>query len=194
MASRGAADGALALIVDEAQSLPHELLEEVRLLSNTEAANGRTLAVALVGQPELAAGLNDPALRQLKQRVALRCELRPLTLEETAACIAERVRIAGGVGYLLFSREAVMAIHERSRGIPRTISVICDNALVSGFAADQKPVGPELIQEVCRDFGIGTEADSQAAGAAAAVQQAPGARVSQPIFGGLTRRWRFSFF
>ena len=152
-----------ALIIDEAQSLPYHLLEEVRLLSNTEAANGKSLAVALVGQPELAARLNDPRLRQLKQRVALRCELTPLTLEDTAAYIAERVRIAGGIAHLLFTREAVVAIHERSKGIPRTISVICDNALVSGFAADAKPVGADVILEVCRDFAIGAEAEAVAA-------------------------------
>jgi general secretion pathway protein A len=190
MAARAPENGTLALIVDEAQSLPHELLEEVRLLSNTEASNGRSLAVALVGQPELAARLNDPALRQLKQRIALRCELTPLNLEETAAYISERVRIGGGVGYLLFTREAVMAIHERSAGIPRTISVICDNALVNGFAADAKPVGPEIIHEVCRDFGIGNGPQPQTV-VAAPVQQTP---VSQPFFSGFTRRWRFSFF
>jgi type II secretory pathway predicted ATPase ExeA len=188
--TRGLENATLALVVDEAQSLPCELLEEVRLLSNTEASTGRSLAVALVGQPELAARLNDPGLRQLKQRVALRCELTPLSLEETAAYIAERVRIAGGIAHLLFTREAVMAIHDRSGGIPRTISVICDNALVNGFAADAKPVGPDVIVEVCRDFAIGTEAG------AAAVTGKPeaAASASPPIFGSFTRRWRFSFF
>jgi general secretion pathway protein A len=196
LTARAEQSGTLALIVDEAQSLPHELLEEVRLLSNTEAANGRSLAVALVGQPELAARLNDPALRQLKQRVTLRCELTALSLEETAAYISERVRIAGGVGYLLFTREAVMAIHEQSAGIPRTISVICDNALVNGFAADTKPVGPDIIHEVCRDFAIGNDngAGARIVAAAAAGKPAPTSRVSHPIFGGLARRWRFSFF
>jgi general secretion pathway protein A len=203
--TRAADSGGMALVVDEAQSLPYELLEEVRLLSNTEGANGRSLPVALVGQPELAARLNDPALRQLKQRIALRCELTPLTLEETAAYIAERVRIAGGVGYLLFTRDAVIAIHERSGGIPRTISVICDNALVNGFAADSKPIGADIIDEVCRDFAIGgadvppPPAAARAAAAAAAAAPAPPAQAahaggSVPLFSGFTRRWRFSFF
>jgi general secretion pathway protein A len=187
--TRGLENGSLALIVDEAQSLPYELLEEVRLLSNTETSTGRSLAVALVGQPELATRLDDPCLRQLKQRVALRCELTPLSLEETAAYIAERVRIAGGIAHLLFTREAVIAIHARSGGIPRTISVICDNALVNGFAADAKPVGPDVILEVCRDFAIGTGAE------ATAVAEKPEAAASAlPIFGNFTRRWRFSFF
>jgi general secretion pathway protein A len=146
-----------ALIVDEAQSLPHDLLEEVRLLTNIEGARGGSLAVALLGQPELATRLNDPSLRQLKQRVALRCVLTPLTLRETAAYIVARVRVAGGNACSLFSREAVVAIHEHSNGIPRTISVICDNALVSGFALDRRPVGSDIVIEVCRDFELGAE-------------------------------------
>ena len=147
--------GGLSLIVDEAQSLPNELLEEVRLLTNTEATSGASLGVILVGQPELATRLNDPGLRQLKQRIALRCELAPLDLRETAAYIAVRVRMAGGKAEALFTREAVTTIFERSKGIPRTISVICDNALVSGFALARKPVGRDIILEVCRDFQLG---------------------------------------
>ena len=122
--------------------------------------------------------------------MALRCELTPLTLEETAAYIAERVRIAGGIAHLLFTREAVIAIHARSGGVPRTISVICDNALVNGFAADAKPVGPDVIFDVCRDFAIGTEAGE----AVAAEQPEADASAAPPIFGSFTRRWRFSFF
>jgi general secretion pathway protein A len=149
--TRARQNGVLALVVDEAQSLPHELLEEIRLLTNTEV-HGRALAVALVGQPELAARLNDSSLRQLKQRIALRCLLSALTLPETAAYIAARVRIAGGSAETMFTRDAVIAIYERSRGIPRTISVICDNTLVNGFAANVRPVGRDFVLEVCRDF------------------------------------------
>lgn len=141
-----------ALIIDEAQSLSYELLEEIRLLANIETATEKLLPLVLVGQPELADRLNEPSLRQLKQRVALRCNLEPLTLNETAAYIAGRIRHAGGEGAALFTREAVRAIYEGSRGIPRTISVICDNALVTGFALQQKPVGAQIIAEVCRDF------------------------------------------
>ena len=157
IAARALDNGALALVVDEAQSLPYELLEEIRLLTNIEVASGRSLAVVLVGQPELSARLNDSSLRQLKQRVALRCELAPLDFRETAAYIAGRVRVAGGNAELMFTRDAVIAIHEHSKGIPRTISVICDNALVSGFAADIKPVGRDLVLEVCRDFQFGNQ-------------------------------------
>jgi len=133
--NRQKADAVPALVVDEAQSVPHELLEEIRLLTNLEGATGQSLAVALVGQPELAVRLNDTSLRQLKQRVALRCELAPLDLNETASYIAARVRIAGGHAETIFTRDAVREIHTHAKGIPRTVSVICDNALVNGFAA-----------------------------------------------------------
>ncbi len=134
--ARQRAGGFTALIIDEAQSLPVDLMEEVRLLANLETATEKLLPVVIAGQPELADRLNDPSLRQLKQRVALRCDLGALTIQETAAYVAGRIRIAGGEVAQIFTRDAVVTIHERSRGIPRTISVICDNALVSGFAAD----------------------------------------------------------
>jgi general secretion pathway protein A len=189
---RGSEGGVLALIVDEAQSLPHELLEEIRLLTNTEV-NGRSVAVALVGQPELAARLNEPQLRPLTQRVALRCELSALDLRDTAAYIAARVRVAGGNADMLFTRDAVIAIHEHSRGIPRLTSVICDNALVSGFAADLKPVGRELILEVCRDFELG-QAPSPQAPLATGSAPAHSSPEREPLFSGLNRPRRFSFF
>lgn len=141
-----------ALIVDEAQSLPDELLEEVRLLANIETNTDKLLAVVLSGQPELGERLNRPSLRQLKQRVALRCVLMPLNLRETAAYIAKRVSIAGGDSAHIFTREAVEAVYAHARGIPRTISVICDNALVSAFALDRKLVDADIVIDVCRDF------------------------------------------
>jgi general secretion pathway protein A len=146
-----------ALVVDEAQSLSPELLEEVRLLANIETSTEKLLPLVLAGQPELATRLNNPALRQLKQRVALRCEIEPFELPETAAYIASRIRTAGGEASQLFTREAVMLIHERSRGIPRTISVICDNALLSGLALERQPVDREIVLEVARDFDLQKE-------------------------------------
>jgi general secretion pathway protein A len=143
-----------ALVVDEAQSLSTELLEEVRLLANIETETEKLLPLVLAGQPELAQRLNDPGLRQLKQRIALRCEIAPLDLSETAAYMAARIRAAGGEAFRLFTREAVKLIHERSSGIPRTISVLCDNALMTGFAAGRRPVDSELVLEVCRDFDL----------------------------------------
>jgi general secretion pathway protein A len=151
---RHRAGGLTALVIDEAQSLPHELLEEVRLLANFETATEKLLPVVLAGQPELAVRLEHEELRQLKQRVALRCDLAALDIRETAAYISGRVAIAGGDSTRIFTREAVQTIYERSRGIPRTISVICDNTLLTGFAAGAKPVGSNLVLEVCRDFRL----------------------------------------
>ena len=155
--SRGAITG---LVVDEAQALPDEILEEIRLLANMETPTGKLLPVVLAGQPELAVRLNDPRLRQLKQRIALRCELKPLDLTDTAAYIASRIRTAGGDPENIFTREAVTLIYQYSRGLPRTISVMCDNALMSGFALDQRPVDGEIVREVCRDFDLGAAVDS----------------------------------
>jgi general secretion pathway protein A len=147
--SRGAIT---ALVVDEAQSLSTELLEEIRLLANMETDAEKLLPLVLVGQPELGMRLEDSGLRQLKQRVALRYEITPFDLPETAGYIATRIRTAGGVAIRLFTREAVMLIHEYSRGIPRTISVICDNALIHGLALGRQPVDRQLVLDVCRDF------------------------------------------
>ena len=142
------------LLIDEAQSLSTELLEEVRLLVNIETPTAKMFQVVRAGQPELATRLNEPGLRQLKQRVALRCTLATLTEREAAEYIAGRIQIAGGIAGHLFTREAVMAVHEHSGGIPRVISVICDNALLAGFAAGRRPVMREAVEEVCRDFDL----------------------------------------
>lgn len=143
-----------ALVIDEAHSMPNELLEEIRLLANIERPDQKLLTVILVGQPELAARLNDPSLRQLKQRVALRCELVPLTLRESAAYIAKRISLAGGDSAKVFTREAVLSIYEYSGGIPRTINVLCDNALVTAFARDEHLVSQQVVAEVARDFDL----------------------------------------
>ncbi len=153
--ARAAAGGLTGLIVDEAQSMPHDLLEEIRLLGNIETTTTKLLNIVLCGQPELADRLNETSLRQLKQRVALRCELAPLSLAGTAAYISGRLRIAGGAPSEIFTRDAVLAVHQGSAGIPRTINVICDNALINGFAAQLKPIPSSVIEDVCRDFDLG---------------------------------------
>jgi type II secretory pathway predicted ATPase ExeA len=144
-----------ALVIDEAQSLSGELLEEIRLLANSETATEKLLPLVLAGQPELRDRLNEPGLRQLKQRVTLRSEIGPFNQQETAAYIVQRVRMAGGNAARLFTREAVMLIHERSAGIPRTISVMCDNALLTGFGIGRQPVDSEIVLEVAHDFDLG---------------------------------------
>ena len=182
----------LALVVDEAQSVPYELLEEIRLLTNAEAPNGHSLAVALVGQPELARRLEEATLRQLKQRVVLRCELTPLTLKDTAAYVSARVKTAGGEATRLFTRDAIVAIHQHSAGIPRVISVICDNALVNGFAADQRPVGAHVITEVCRSLALPNSA-TRSAPVSVPENQPVAVMTQAPMFTNVGRR-RFSFF
>jgi general secretion pathway protein A len=160
--ARRASGEVTALVVDEAQSLSIELLEEIRLLANIETPTTKLLPLVLSGQPALAARLDAPELRQLKQRVTLRCELAPFELPETAAFIASRLTTAGGAPAKIFSQEAVMLIHECSGGIPRSISVICDNALVSGMALGRRLVDRAIVTEVCRDLRL-RSTDSEAA-------------------------------
>lgn len=160
---RHQAGGLTTLIIDEAQSLPYELLEEVRLLANIETATVKLLNLVLVGQPELADRLNEQSLRQLKQRITLRAQLTPLDLKETAAYVAGRLRIAGGVVSDIFTKQAVMAIYEISNGLPRIINVLSDNALMGGFAAQSKPVDTNIVREVGRDFDFGLAPPAPAA-------------------------------
>ena len=143
-----------ALVVDEAQSLPSELLEDIRLLANIEPNSEPRMRVVIAGQPELADRLNSPGLQQLRQRISLRCEVRPLGAKETAAYVAGRIRAAGGAGGQVFTREAVAAICKHSQGFPRLINVIADNALLGGFAAGTRPVGSDIVREICGDFDI----------------------------------------
>ena len=151
---RRAAGITTALVVDEAQSLSIEMLEEIRLLANIETPEAKLLPVVLAGQPELAARLEEPNLRQLKQRVTLRALLEPYELEETAAFIASRVATAGGVPGRMFSLDAVTLIHELSGGVPRTISVICDNALLGSMALGRQRVDRASVAEVARDLQL----------------------------------------
>jgi general secretion pathway protein A len=160
LAKRHQARHMSALVIDEAQCLPDALLEEIRLLANIESASEKLLSIILAGQPELADRLNQSSLRQLKQRVGLRCALRPLRHDETTAYIAARIGVAGGKTERIFTREAIDTVHECAGGIPRTISVICDNALVTAFALDRRPVDTDVVLEVCRDFDFMPEGAS----------------------------------
>jgi general secretion pathway protein A len=175
--SRSEAGESSVLIVDEAQSLPLELLEEIRLLANIETYEQKLLSVIIAGQPELGVRLDRPDLRQLKQRVALRCVLRPLSLLETTAYLAGRVSAAGGVGAQVFTREAVTVIFEHSRGVPRMINVIADNALLGGFAAGERPVNARIVREVTSDFQMHGDGDP----ARGAGQARPGEHASRPV-------------
>lgn len=145
---------ATVLIIDEAQNLSTEILEEVRLLTNLETATEKLLQIVLVGQPELSLKLNSPDLRQLKQRINLRCSLDPLTLFETKEYIRTRLEIAGVSDQQIFPDPAIAEIYRFSKGIPRLINSICDNALLAGYACDLKIVTPDIIREVADDLEL----------------------------------------
>ena len=140
-----------ALIIDEAQNLTPEVLESVRLLSNFETTKDKLLQILLVGQPELNERLNAPQIRQLKQRVALRHQLRPLSLSECREYIHFRLTVAGATPQL-FLPTATEAVHRYSGGIPRLINVVCDNAMICAFALDKRAIEPRFIEEVAADL------------------------------------------
>src|SRR6201998_1128754 len=142
------------LIVDEAQNLSPQMLEEIRLLTNLETSTEKLLQIVLAGQPELEQKLNQPQLRQLRQRITLRAKTRPLTLEETLGYIQERLRIAGAENPDIFSPEAVAAIHRYARGIPRVTNLLREPPLVSAFVDQKNPVPSEIVEEVARDFDL----------------------------------------
>lgn len=138
----------VVLIIDEAHRLRPELLEEVRLLTNLETPRGKLLQVILVGQPELNGTLERHEFRQLKQRISLRYHLRVLTKKETFEYIQNRLQKAGLLDPNIFSPRAIDLIFEYSRGIPRLINIVCDNALISGYATDRQIIERNTIQEV----------------------------------------------
>ncbi len=143
------------LIVDEAQNLADEVLEEIRMMTNLETFTEKLLQIVLVGQTELEQKLKQPNLRQLRQRLTLRAKTHPLTLEETKSYIQQRLRIAGSNGHHIFDAEALAAIHRYSNGIPRVVNLICEHCLVSAFVDQQKMVAPAIVEAVARDFDLG---------------------------------------
>ncbi len=142
------------LIVDEAQGLAPELLEEIRLLLNFETYTEKQLQIILAGQPELRQVLNDPALRQLKQRISLRCEIKPLRADEVPTYIRARLKTAGATRLDLFTADAVALIHRASEGIPRLVNNICDNALLNGFAVGAKQITQKIVAEVVEELDL----------------------------------------
>jgi general secretion pathway protein A len=147
-------DHIVSVLVDEAQDLSDEMLEELRLLSNLETDRAKLIQIVLMGQPELERKLNQPELRQLKQRVAVRCRLAPLLSDEVAPYINSRLQTVGYKGKELFDLGSVQKIALYSKGIPRLINVICDNALLIAYAASQSKVSAKIIDEVARDLQL----------------------------------------
>jgi general secretion pathway protein A len=142
------------LIVDEAQNLSLDVLEEIRLLTNFETASEKLLQIVLSGQPELEEKLRDPRLRQLRQRITMRCRTKPLSREELGGYVAERLRIAGANGQAIFSPEAIELIFKYSRGIPRVANLLCEHSLINSFVDQVRPVPPKVVEEAAREFEL----------------------------------------
>src|SRR5271157_1441655 len=142
------------LIVDEAHNLPLEVFEEIRLLTNLETSTEKLLQIVLSGQPEIEKLINQPVLRQLRQRITLRCKLTPLTLQDTQGYISERLRIAGANGDSIFNPDALKMVFRYSGGIPRVINLLCEHALITAFAEEQRPVLADTIRAVAEEFEL----------------------------------------
>jgi len=153
-------DEPVLLIVDEAQNLSAEMLEEIRLLSNLETPSSKLLQIMLVGQPELKGMLAQPELRQLRQRIVLRHHLRPFNAQECASYVDERLRLAGYTDKALFDRGALREIHEVTEGIPRLVNIVCDGALLLGFSRELAQIDRKAVREVAGDLELGSEARS----------------------------------
>lgn len=142
------------LIVDEAQNLDWDVLEEIRLLGNLETRRGKMMQIILSGQPELDRKLEEREYRQLKQRIALRCHLRPFTASETAQYIASRLARAGMRDQTIFEGEVLAEIHRRTQGIPRLINSVCDNLMLTSFALESHHANLDMLEEVSRDLHL----------------------------------------
>lgn len=140
------------LIIDEAQDLSDELLEQIRLLSNVETDDRKLLQIVLLGQPELRDRLNHPRLRQLRQRITVRYHLAPLTLFETGHYVQHRLEMAGAKGAPYFTRPAIRRVFSYSRGIPRLINAVCDKALLAGFVAQSDRINRRMVSRALREL------------------------------------------
>lgn len=149
-----AANERVLLIVDEAQNLSAEMLEEIRLLSNLETPTSKLIQIMLVGQPELQALIDTPELRQLRQRIALRHHLRPFDENELAEYVEGRLEKAGYTGRGVFNKRALRELFRVTEGTPRLINIVCDGAMLLGYARQQSVVGTDAICEVARDLGL----------------------------------------
>jgi general secretion pathway protein A len=174
------------LIIDEAQNLSHQVLEEIRLLTNLETSTEKLLQIVLAGQPELEVKLAQPQLRQLRQRITLRSKTMPLSLEETSGYIQERLRIAGATDNSIFSQEAIYAVHRLARGIPRVTNLLCEHSLINSFVEQQKSVRRETVEEVAKEFQLEEQPPSTAAQMAAVKHNGESAPLVQSLLQNLS--------
>jgi general secretion pathway protein A len=155
------------LIIDEAQALSPDMLEEIRLLSNLETPTSKLMQIILVGQPELNEMLAQPELRQLRQRVVLRHNLLPFDENELSNYVDERLTLAGYTGKGIFKRAARKEIFRVTAGVPRLVNIVCDGALLVGYANGTTTVGPDIVRDVARDLQLtGAEGEFSASGPA----------------------------
>jgi general secretion pathway protein A len=146
------------LVVDEAHHLSEDVLEEIRLLTNLETPEQKLLQILLVGQPELDAKLDSTSLRQLKQRIALRCTLSALVLDETEGYVYRRLQLAGHTSPAeLFPKSTILELHRKSHGFPRVVNTLCENALIQGYARQSRSIDPEIISEIADEFRLNVE-------------------------------------
>jgi general secretion pathway protein A len=142
----------ILLVIDEAQNMPIETLEDIRMLSNLETTKEKLIQIVLIGQPEFEENLNNSRLRQLKQRIAIRSTILPLTIDESLDYIKHRILKAGGHVNTIFTRKALSEIVKKAQGIPRVMNILCDNSLITGFGYQQRPVGAKVVREVISDI------------------------------------------
>jgi general secretion pathway protein A len=142
----------VVIIIDEAQNMPTETLENLRMLSNLETSTDKLVQMVFVGQQEFDVLLNKQELRQLKQRIAIRTSIQPLSRRESHEYINHRLKLAGLRDGPVFTLAAMERIVREAKGVPRTINILCDNALITGFGYEQKPVGLKTVNEVISDF------------------------------------------
>ena len=156
--TRAREDLTSALVVDEAQLLSEDLLEEIRLLTNLETTQHKLLQIVLAGQPELDQKLDSYQLRQLKQRVGLRCNLLPLELKDVEGYIHRRLELAGAsetnTNKSVFPKEVIELIHRISKGIPRLINTLCENSLMLAYGLQVNQITPAIVHEVASDFRL----------------------------------------
>ncbi|HET6303730.1 MAG TPA: AAA family ATPase [Myxococcota bacterium] len=148
------------LLVDEAQALGPDALEQIRMLSNLETETEKLIQIVLLGQPEFDAMLESPSLRQLRQRISVRWRLAPLSASETAEYVRHRLRVAAGARRELFSEVALREVHRRSGGIPRLVNLLCDRSLLAGYAAGAKAIGLPFVAQADRELRGGPGAPS----------------------------------
>jgi len=187
--SRGAKGLTTVLIVDEAHHMTADLLEEVRLLSNLETVDDKLLQIVLVGQSELDEALDSVGLRQLKQRIAVRARLTPLSTDETAEYIEHRLQVAGLQAPVetLFPPETIAAVYYHSHGVPRLINTLCENSLITAYARQMPVITAEVVDDVAREFHLETTLLPGAEGGVGEVDREKATQVLRDLYSVLRR-------